>query len=407
MSNVDSSDADVVTVVGVGADGWAGLGEPAREAIAAADVLFGSERQLGLIPPADQSRVPWPAHLTAALPDLLDLHSGRVRCVLASGDPMFYGIGATLIRLLGVDRVRVLPHPSSVSLACARLGWPVQETAVISAVGRPLARLNRELAPGRRLLVLSADAATPADVAALLVERGYGGSALVVLEELGGPGERRHTGTAAGWDAAVGPLNVVAVSCAADGPALATLAGLPDEAYEHDGQLTKREVRAVTLAALAPVPGELLWDVGAGSGSIAIEWLRAGGTRAIAVERDSTRAARLTANAERLGVPELVTVVGAAPVALAGLDAPDAVFVGGGLTAPGLLAACWAALRPGGRLVANAVTVESERVLAEAYAGYGGELSRIAVSRAAPVGGFTGWRAMMPVTQWTARKELS
>ncbi|MEV4756936.1 precorrin-6y C5,15-methyltransferase (decarboxylating) subunit CbiE [Micromonospora sp. NPDC049559] len=402
-------DVAAVTVVGIGADGWAGLTEPARAALGAAEVLFGSARQLALLP-ADPGpdRVVWPSPLLPALPGLLDAYAGRALAVLASGDPMFFGIGTTLVRLLGPDRVRVVPHPSSVSLACARLGWPVEETEVVSLVGRPLELLHRAVHPGRRLLVLGADGRAPAAVADLLTARGYGGSGLTVLESLGGPDERVHHGTAGRWgERTAGPLHIVAVECRADPDAvrLPPVPGLPDDAYEHDGQLTKREVRAITLAGLAPLPGELLWDVGAGAGSIAIEWSRVHPScRAVAVERDPERAARIGRNAAALGVPGLRVVVGAAPEALDGLEPPDAVFVGGGLTAPGLVDRCWRALRPGGRLVATAVTLESERLVGEAYARHGGDLTRIAVNRAAPVGGFTGWRAALPVTQWTVVK---
>ncbi|WP_067468074.1 bifunctional cobalt-precorrin-7 (C(5))-methyltransferase/cobalt-precorrin-6B (C(15))-methyltransferase [Actinomadura macra] len=386
-----------VTVVGIGADGWDGLSGAARAAFRAAEVVMGGARQLGLLPDLPGERVPWPSPMLPALPGLFEAHRGRRIAVAASGDPMFYGVGSVLVGLLG--SVRVLPHPSSVSLACARLGWPVEDTEVVSAVGRPLAALNAVLAPGRRVLVLSAGAGTPAQVAALLEERGYGRSELTVLERLGAPDER------------VGPLrdgvdalNIVAVRCRGEGVSLAP--GLPDEAYDHDGQLTKREVRAITLARLGPVPGELLWDVGAGAGSIAVEWMRTHRScRAVAIERDPERAARVGTNAASLGVPGLRLVIGPAPAALAGLDAPDAVFVGGGVTVPGMVDTCWEALRPGGRLVVNAVTLESEQVVAEARGRLGGELTRIAISRAAPVGGFTGWRPMMPVTQWTAVRE--
>jgi precorrin-6B C5,15-methyltransferase / cobalt-precorrin-6B C5,C15-methyltransferase len=329
-------------------------------------------------------------------------------CVLASGDPMFHGIGATLARLVGPDRLDVVPHPSSVSLACARLGWPVDGVEVVNACGRPLARVRRVLAPGARILVLGEDATTPGALAALLVDTGYGASTLTVLAQLGGPGERRTRGSAHDWTHPPDdPLNVVAVACVADpgAPARGEVPGLPDDAYDHDGQLTKREVRAVTLAHLAPRPGELLWDVGAGNGSIGIEWSRAHRTcRAVAVESHDARAARIAANAAALGVPSLRVVHGRAPAALAGLPAPDVVFLGGGLTSPGVLDACWTALRPGGRLVANAVTLEAEAVLAAEYARRGGALTRVAVSRSAPVGGFTGWRPAMPVTIWSTTK---
>ncbi|SEG47384.1 precorrin-6Y C5,15-methyltransferase (decarboxylating) [Actinacidiphila yanglinensis] len=399
-----------VTVVGIGADGWDGLPEESRAALRDADAVIGGPRQLDLLPPeCAVARVPWPSPLRPAVPGLLAAYAGRRLAVLASGDPFFHGIGRTLAEVLGPDTLRVLPHPSSVAYACARLGWPVEDTAVISAVGRPVAALAAALHHGRRLVVLSAGAATPGEVAALLRDRGYGPSRLRVLEQLGGARERvAADGTADGWAPAPGdPLNVVAVECrrAPDALRLGAVPGLPDEAYDHDGQLTKRHVRAVTLAALAPAPGELLWDVGGGSGAIAIEWMRTHPScRAVTVERDPVRAARIAANAERLGVPGLRVVTGAAPAALAGLPSPDAVFVGGGLTAAGLLDACWDALPAGGRLVANTVTLESEALLAARYRRHGGDLVRLGVAHAAPVGAFTGWRQAMPVTQWSAVK---
>ncbi|MDT5039609.1 MAG: precorrin-6B C5,15-methyltransferase / cobalt-precorrin-6B C5,C15-methyltransferase, partial [Actinoplanes sp.] len=336
-----------------------------------------------------------------ALPGLLAARPGPARCVLASGDPMFHGIGVTLVRLLGAERVRVLPHPSSVSLAAARLGWPLAEVDVLSLVTAPVAELHPLVHPGRRILVLSRDSSTPAQVAQLLTDRGYGDSTMTVLGALGGPAETIVSAPAADFAATVDPLNVVAIACAGAGRAVPLGPGLSDDLYASDGQLTKREVRAITLAMLGPQPGELLWDVGAGSGSIAIEWMRSHrACRAIAIESHPERAARIAGNAAALGVPALRVVQATAPDALAGLPTPAAVFIGGGLTRDGLVEACLAALPSGARLVANAVTVESEAVLAGLHAKLGGELTRIAVNRAAPVGGFTGWRPMLPVTIW-------
>ncbi|MEU5694975.1 precorrin-6y C5,15-methyltransferase (decarboxylating) subunit CbiE [Actinosynnema sp. NPDC020468] len=379
----------MITVVGVGADGWDGLPETVRREVAEHDVLFGSARQLDLVPGGFE-RVPWPSPLLPALPGLLEAHRGRRMCVLASGDPMFHGIGSTLVRLLGVEEVRVLPHPSSVSLACARLGWPLDEVDVVSLVGKPASLLVPFLHPGRRLLVLGG---VPADVASVA-----GDARFTVLEQLGGPDERIHHDLPS-----ADPLHVIAVECGRQGYSL--VPGLPDDAYEHDGQLTKREVRAVTLALLAPRPGELLWDVGAGSGSIAIEWSRTHPTcRAICVERNTSRAARIERNAAALGVPRVRVVVGESPGVL-DFATPDAVFLGGGLTAPGALERCWDALAPGGRLVANAVTLESESVLVRYHRALGGSLTRVEVSRDAPVGGFTSWRPQLPVTIWHVVKE--
>ena len=394
-----------ITVVGIGADGWDGLSVAAQLEVSGADVVIGSGRQLALLPPLDAHRVAWPSPMLPAVEPLLAEHAGRRVCVLASGDPMLFGIGGTLVRLLGAGAVRVVPHPSSVSLACARLGWPVEDVDVVSLVGRPVESLL--VLPGRRVLVLSAGADTPARVAQLLRSSGFGPTPMTVLDDLGGPGERRHDGVAATWHVEAGALNVIALDCRA-APGVTPLGrspGLPDDAFEHDGQLTKREVRAVTLAALAPLPGQLLWDVGAGSGSVAIEWMRTHPScRAVAVESRPERVSRITRNAAALGVPGLTVVSGRAPDALADLPRPDAIFVGGGVSAAGVLAACWAALALGGRLVANAVTLESEAVLTRWQADVGGTLTRIEVSRAAPVGGFTGWKPMMPVTQWEVVK---
>lgn len=392
-------------MVGIGADGWDGLSLTAQLELSGAEVIIGSRRQLALLPASEARKVEWPSPMLPAVEPLLAEHASRRVCVLASGDPMFFGIGGTLVRRRGADGLRVVPHPSSVSLACARLGWPVEDVEIVSLVGRPVESLL--VLPNRRVLVLSAGGETPDRVAELLRSRGFGPTPMTVFEELGGPGERRHDGTAASWHADVGGLNVIALDCrlAPGVSPLGRTPGLPDDAYDHDGQLTKREVRAVTLAALAPLPGRLLWDVGAGTGSIAIEWMRTHPScRAVAVEQHAERASRITRNAAALGVPGLQVVRGRAPEALADLPDPDAVFVGGGLSVDGVLTACWDALAEGGRLVANAVTLESEAVLTRWRSGVGGELTRIEISRAAPVGGFTGWKPMMPVTQWEVVK---
>ncbi|WUI02607.1 precorrin-6y C5,15-methyltransferase (decarboxylating) subunit CbiE [Spirillospora sp. NBC_00431] len=403
-------DARVISVVGIGADGWDGLAETSREALRGADVLLGGPRQLGLVPGGKAERVTWPSPLLPALPELIRRYEGRAVAVLASGDPMFYGIGSTLAELLGPARLRVLPHPSSVSLACARLGWPLERADVVSLVGRPAETLNALVAPGRRILVLGAGREAPAVVAALLAGRGFGPSRMTVLSDLGAACETVRDGVAVEWTEPAGSaLNIVAVECV-PGPDAAPLprtSGLPDDVFEHDGQLTRSEVRAVTVSRLAPLPGELLWDVGAGAGSVAIEWARAHPScAAVAVESRPERAERIGRNAGALGVPGVRVVTGRAPGALDGLPPPDAVFIGGGLTVPGLLERCWDALRPGGRLVANAVTLESEVRVARARETHGGELVRVGIERAGPLGGFTGWRPAMPVTIWTTRKDV-
>lgn len=401
-----------VTVVGVGADGWPGLADPARAALEAAEVVLGAPRQLDLLPDAvGAHRETWPSPLMPALPGLLATHADARLVVLASGDPTFFGIGSAVAR--HARGATIVPHPSSLALACARLGWAAQDVDVVSAVGRPLAAVRAALVPGRRLLVLPPDAGGPPALAALLVGAGYGAAHLTVLSRLGAEDEARIEGRADDWSApAPDALNVVAVACPDDpaDPLLGRAPGLPDDAYAHDGQLTKREVRTLTVAALRPVPGAMLWDVGGGAGSVAIEWMRHHpACRAVSVEARDDRAERIRANAATLGVPGLHVVCGRAPAALGAIadehGPPDAVFVGGGVTGTGMLATCWSSLRPGGRLVANAVTVEGESALAAARARHGGELRRIAVDRVHPVGRFSGWKAFAPVTQWIVTKE--
>ncbi len=394
----------MITVVGIGDDGWDGLTSPARAAIAGARTLIGGERHLDLIPgdATTAHRRAWPSPMAPLLDELPSLDSP---VVLASGDPMLHGVGASIARRCGADRLRVIPALSAFALTCARLGWPAADTELVSLVARPVERLLPHLAPGRHLVVYVSDSDGARSVAALLRAHGFGPSGLTVLEHLGGAGERIVGTTADALpDEPVAQLHAVAVDCrpAPGTRVLPRTPGLPDDAYDHDGQITKREARALTLAALGPLPGELLWDVGAGSGSIGIEWLRAHpANRAIAIEPKPDRAARATANARQLGVPHLTVVEGRAPAALEGLEPPDAIFVGGGLTNDGVLEACLAALRPGGRLVATAVTLETEQSLTAAHAEHGGRLVRLSVARAEPIGGFTGWRPHMPLTQWT------
>ena len=397
------------TVVGIGADGWAGLSRVARTALLGASEIVGSERQLALLPAALKAipSRPLPSPLEPLLAELAD-GGGAGVCVLASGDPMLHGIGATLARRLPAERLHVHPHVSAFALACACVGWPEAEVELVSAVARPPEVVARSLQPGRRLIAYATGAGGAAAIAAVLRERGFGSSRFVVLEQLGGPGERALESTAEDWGSReADPLHAVAIECLPDHGALVLprTPGLPDEAFASDGQLTKRYVRAIVLASLAPVPGALLWDIGAGNGSVSIEWLRAEPqARAIAVEADLERAARASANALALGVPALEVVRGEAPGALTGLPAPDTVFIGGGISSPGLLEACWGALKPGGAAVANAVTVEGERVLADARERHGGELTRIELAHAEPLGSFTAWRSRLPIVHWVARK---
>jgi precorrin-6Y C5,15-methyltransferase (decarboxylating) len=396
--------SQTVTVVGIGADGWPGLPPRSRAAIEQAGVVVGSPRQLALLPEAVTGRrVPLPSPLLPGLPELIAAHAGAALVVLASGDPMFYGIGATLVRLLGAAHLVVLPHPSSVSVAAARLGWPLDDVDVVSLVGRPRELLHPLLQPGRRVLALTAEPTAAADIRALLDARGFGTSPVTVLADLGS--EQEVVAPADGRPHS--RLAIVAIECRLDaGTApLPRVPGLPDDAFEQDGQITKHEIRALALAALAPVPGQLLWDVGAGSGSIGIEWMRVHpASRAIAVEPRADRRERIARNAAALGVPGLVVVPGSAPAALSGLPRPNAVFIGGGVTVDGLVAACWDALPVGGRLVANAVTIEGQGALAGWRDRLGGALTRIGLERADGLGTFTTWRPALPVVQWSVRK---
>ncbi len=392
-----------IRVLGVGADGWESMSPALREEVFAADVLLGGERHLAMVPGVDgQRREPWPTPLREGLVSLLDALDGSV-VVLASGDPFVAGIATTIADLLGPDAVSVEPAVSSVALAGARLGWSAETVTVV----RDPRTLPRLLAPRRRLLVLSADETTPGQVADRLVELEYGASRLTVLANLGAPAETRLEATAAAWRETSPRLNVLAVEC--DGPPRPTAPGLPDDLFEHDGQLTKRDVRASALARLAPFPGGVLWDVGAGAGSVGIEWMLASGTGTTwAIERDPIRADRIEANALRLGVPGIRVVRGGAPEVLEfpALPVPDAVFLGGGI-GPVSIAAAWSALRPGGVLVAHAVARETVRLVEDAQADLGGDLTRLSVEHVDLLGAFSGWKPARSITQWTVRKALT
>lgn len=398
-----SSQKTWLTIVGIGEDGVDGLGSAAQQAIAGAVHVFGGARHLELASRLIRGKATsWPVPFS-----IEPVLAGRddATCVLASGDPFFFGVGATLARHVAMEEMRVLPAPSAFSLAASRLGWALQNVETISLHGRMIDLLRPLLHPGRKILALTSDGDAPAAIAALLAATGFGRSRLTVLEALGGEQERWRTSTAMDFDIKdINPLNILAIEIEAiyEARVLSLAKGLPDRFFEHDGQITKREVRAITLSSLAPRRGELLWDIGAGSGSIGIEWMLADPSmRAIAVEADPTRAGRARKNAAACGVPGLEVVEGVAPAALGGLVAPDAIFVGGGGTNEGVIEAAMAALKSGGRLVANAVTLEMETVLLTRHARHGGELTRIAVSRAEPIGSMLGWRSAMPVTQWS------
>ncbi|MFP6743528.1 MAG: precorrin-6y C5,15-methyltransferase (decarboxylating) subunit CbiE [Alphaproteobacteria bacterium] len=397
-----------LSIVGIGEDGLDGITSVARALVDQAEVLVGSARHLAMIAddhPAE--RLPWAAPMAAGAAAVVARRGQRV-CVLATGDPLWFGIGARLAGLVPHDERTILPAPSAFSLAAARMGWPLGDVETVTIHGRSLDLLRLHVAPGARLLAMTSDGETPAQVARILCEMGYGESPITVLEHMGGTAENRVEGSAEGWPKeAMADLNTLAIECRAGPEAIirSRSPGLPDNAFENDGQLTKREVRAVTLAALGPLPGQRLWDVGAGCGSVAIEWLRAAkGVTAVAIERDPDRAAMIARNATALGTPGLEIVTGDAPAALTDLDGPDAVFIGGGVSVEGLIGACWDALRPGGRLIANAVTVEGEAALSAWHEKVGGTLTRIAISRTKPLGTMSGWHSLAPVTQWAVTK---
>lgn len=397
-----------LTVVGIGADGLDGLTPSAGRLIADAEVLVGGTRHLEMAGNPAAERICWSDGVGHGIEQIAARQGKRV-VVLATGEPLWHGIGVTLARRFGPDEMAVLPHVGALSLACARMLWPMQETVLASVHAPKLETLALHLVPGRRLVLLARDGKTPAEIAALLAERGYGESRLSVFENLGSPDERRLDALACDWQAdEVAPLNTVAVElvASADAWVASRAPGLAEELYVHDGKITKREVRAATLARLGPLAGRLLWDVGAGSGAVGIEWMRAADhARAVAIESDPEQRSRIALNASALGTPALEVVAGEAPEALADLDgAPDAVFVGGGVAAPGVLEACCAALKPGGTLVANAVTLEAQHRLMDFHARDGGELIRMSVARSGAVGRLTALRPLMDVLQWAWTK---
>jgi precorrin-6Y C5,15-methyltransferase (decarboxylating) len=405
MSKIKQPITQWLTIVGIGEDGLAGLGDEAKQRIAEAEIIFGGKRHLALVASFAKGEArPWPVPFDVEMTDVLTL-AGRRVCVLASGDPFFHGVGATLARKVKAQEMHVIPAPSAVSLAAARLGWALQEVETVSLHGRPLDLIRPLLQPNAHILALTSDAEAPAAIAHLLTELDFGASGLTVLEALGGPNESQRSTRADAFDLEnINPLNVLAIEVESgpDARVLPLTSGLADHLFDHDGQITKREIRAITLSALAPKRGELLWDIGAGSGSIGIEWMLAHPSmRTIAIEADPIRAARIGRNAAACGVPGLVVVEGSAPKALARLDTPDAIFIGGGGSDAGVLNAAIKALRAGGRLVANAVTLEMETLLLARHVSLGGDLTRINISRASPVGSMQAWRPAMPVTQWS------
>ena len=396
-----------LAIVGIGEDGLHGLCPAARRLVAQAELLVGGARHLALAGPAPARTLKWPSPIEAAIPEIL-ANRGRSTCVLASGDPFFYGVGALLMRHVRVDEMICHPAPSAFSLAAARLGWSLQDCVCVSLHGRALEAICAHLQPCARILALAWDGATAGKLARYLCARGMGASILTICEAMGGPNERLRSVKAEDFALDdVADLNTIALEIVAvpGASVIPRAAGLPDDWFENDGQLTKREVRAITLAALAPRRGELLWDIGAGAGSVAIEWMLCDpANRAIAIEAKAERAARIARNALHLGTPGLAIVEGKAPDCLARLETPNAIFVGGGVTAPEMLDRAFAALAPRGRLVANAVTLEGQAELIARYRRHGGDLTQIQIARADPVGRFHGWRAAMAVVQWRVEK---
>jgi precorrin-6B C5,15-methyltransferase / cobalt-precorrin-6B C5,C15-methyltransferase len=396
-----------LSIIGIGEDGTNGLSATAKRLLAQAELIVGGRRHLDLAGSVQGQSLVWPSPLTDAFPSIL-ARRGRPVAVLASGDPFFYGVGSTLAAQVTPDEIFCVPTPSSFGLAAGRLAWAQQDCALISLHGRSLERVIPILQPDARILALSWDETTPGKLAALLAARGMGDSRLIVCEAMGGPRERvRETRAAVFTFDDINPLNIVGIEikAAPNAVILPLTAGLPDDLFEHDGLITKRDIRALTLAALAPHADELLWDIGAGSGSVAIEWMLCHpANRAIAIEERPDRARRIGRNAAALGVPDLEIVEGHAPAALADLPKPDAVFIGGGAHEGGIVDAALGALPSGGRLVVNAVTIETQAELIRHHGTHGGNLITVQIANADAIGGFHGWRPAMPITRWAVVK---
>jgi precorrin-6Y C5,15-methyltransferase (decarboxylating) len=397
-----------LSIIGIGEDGLAGLSPIAVSCFDKAKIIFGGERHLSMLPPDDnREKIPWKSPFTTSITEIIS-RRGQAVCILASGDPLCYGVGTTILKDIPISEITIIPAPSAFSLACSRLGWSLTDVETLSLCGRPVSLVQSYIYPGAKLLILSEGKNTPGHVAEILINRGYGNSQITVLEKMGNIEETIITDIATNWqEENIALLNTIAVECIADRGivGLSRFPGLPDDAFHHDGQLTKREVRAVTLSSLAPLPGELLWDVGAGCGSISIEWMRSDRRCcAIAIEQNSTRLNYIADNATALGTPNLQIIAGKALEVIPNLPAPNAIFIGGGVTASEILENCWDVLLPGGRMVVNVVTLAGEQRLYQWYEKVGGNFTRIAIQRAEPIGKFLGWKSMSPVTQWVGVK---
>ena len=392
-----------LTIIGVGEDGWEGLSNRARLAISATDVIVGSKRLLALLPKTKAEIHEWPQPF-AGVVDRVKPLVGRNTVILATGDPMNYGVARKLMEFIPFEEMTIIPSLSAFSLAASRMGWSLPDCDTLTLHGRPAANLEAFIQPGAKLIVLTADATTIPEIARRLAARGFGPSPITILENLGG--EDEHVSRYVPGDK-YSDLNTVAIHCTASATAKiwSRVAGLPDDAFVHDGQLTKREVRAATLAALAPAPGQVLWDIGAGCGSVAIEWMRSTrGCEAVAIEPNAARQAMIATNADQLGAPRLNVIAGQAPEALKGLCEPDAVFIGGGISDHGVFETAWAALKPGGNLVANVVTIEGEMHLYDLQEKHGGDLVRMDISNLSPVGPYRAMKPRMSVLQWRVKK---
>ena len=395
-----------LTIIGIGEDGMEGLSAAARQLVEQAEVIIGGDRHQKLAGNVTAERLAWPSPFNVMI-DEIKRHKGRRIVILVTGDPLWFSVGARILKSIPAQEVRFFPQLSAFQWAACRMGWSLADVETVTVHGRAAEQIIPHFAPGVRLLVLTRDGDSPKEVATLLKRRGFSQSPMSVLASLGGPREKRIDGVAANWRRKAPDFHVLAIECVADAGAgaFSRTGGLPDDAFEHDGQLTKRVVRAATLAALQPYPDALLWDIGAGCGSISVEWMRAArSAMAIAIEPNAQRRAMIETNRMTLGAPKLQVVSGEAPEALKGLPVPDAVFIGGGLTNKGVFETAWRALRPGGRLVANGVTLESEARLIALAQKHGGTLERIAASEAMPVGRFTAMKPLMTVTQWTVVK---
>ena len=407
-------------IIGIGEDGWDDLAADSKELLYEAEIVLGGERHLKMIPEDwEGERIVWPSPIRDAVTKIVSWRpaesgSGKIVAVMASGDPLCYGIAAKLLRHLPIEEIWIKPALTTFSLICSRVGWSLPDVETLTIHGRPVEMLHPFVQPGAKLLVLNKDEGSPKQTAKLLTARGFGKSRITVLEHLGGSKERQFSGNADSWTHPEGAtLNAMALECIPESNAtiLSRIPGLPDEAFFHDGQLTKREIRAVSLSRLMPVVDQVLWDVGAGCGSIAIEWMRASPRcRAVAIEKSKSRLKLIKQNSQELGVPMLQIISGSAPEVLEDLPPPDAVFIGGGLSSGNLLQTCWNALKPGGRLVANAVTLEGEQKLLQwqnentGKSGASGDLTRLSISRAEKIGKFQGWKEMRSVVQLTIIK---